>query len=121
MSRVLKIGTDIGAGVYTPTLTPVTNCTVTLTSAFWFSTGAFVQVYVAVLVDPVATGVTVFDISFPFPFDITAQDQAIGLAVSTAESGFVEADVANNRFSVTFTAVSTAEHKMNVCAAYRLQ
>lgn len=91
-------------GNYTPSFVVGANVdAVTLRNAFYAVTGQFVQVCIAVQVDPTASGFISFTASLPFVIDVAEESDCIG-TVGTKGSptvgGTVAGNVSNNTVNI---------------------
>lgn len=116
----------INGGVYTPTLTNVTN--VSASTAYecqWQQIENIVVVSGRVDVDPTAAAATELGISLPplYPSDFAAVQQCAGTAASPAvarQCAAILADTTNNRASLQWVAVDTANRAMYFTFTYRI-
>jgi len=116
----------INGGVYTPTLTNVTN--VAASTAYecqWQQVENTVVVSGRVDVDPTAGAATELGISLPplYPSAFTAVQQCAGTAAAPAvagQSAAILADVTNSRASMQWVAVDTANRAMYFTFTYRI-
>jgi hypothetical protein len=114
------------AGLYTPTLTAVTNiAAITMNSTFasYFRIGDLVFIFSTIYIDPTATGAAEFKMSIPIAADFssgTARANGILASGVAGESGRVQSNTADNTLGVHFNAASTADHTFCLTASYRL-
>jgi hypothetical protein len=112
-------------GVYTPTLTNVTN--VAASTAFecqYMQVGATVTVSGRVDIDPTAAGAVELGISLPVASNFGALEDCAGVAstpaVATGEGAAILADVANDRASCQYIAVDTANRARYFTFTYQV-
>lgn len=102
------------SGTYTPTLTNVTNVTVsTARQCTWMRVGNMVTVAGQVDVDPTAAGATELGISLPIASALTTAFQLGGTAnsnVAAGEEAMIDADATNDRARIRWTAVDVTNH-----------
>lgn len=112
------------AGTYTPTLTNTTNVAAS-TSYEWqyMRVGNTVTASGPVDVDPTAAGQVVLGISLPIASNLGADEDCSGVAFARAvagQGGAIYADAANNRATLEWVAVDTANRKMNCVMTYQV-
>lgn len=113
-----------GGGVYTPTLTNVTN--LSASTAFqcqYARTGPMVMVSGKVSVDPTAAGATELGISLPIASGISAEEEVCGVAFATAIAGQgagIVGDAANNRAAMKWIAVDLTDQPMAFVFMYQV-
>lgn len=104
----------IASGTYTPTLTNVTNVAAsTARQAQWMRVGNVVTVAGQVDIDPTAAGATELGVSLPIASALTTAFQLGGTAnsnVAAGEEAMVDADAANDRARIRWTAVDVTNH-----------
>jgi len=114
----------LGAGVYTPTLTNVTNLDASTTyEAQYMQVGNTVTVSGKVDVNPTAAGNTVLGISIPIASNFGAAEDCGGTAFATGIAGqgaAVLADAANNRAQMQWIAVDTTNQAMFFIFSYQV-
>jgi hypothetical protein len=102
---------SIVSGDYVPALTDVTNIDASaLLDARYMRIGNIVTVFFGVTIDATAAAATELGIGLPVASNFAAANDLLGMAVSSETVGAaaqVSADVANDRASLTFTAVGT--------------
>lgn len=114
----------IVAGTYTPTLTNTTN--VAASTAYlcqYLRVGATVTVSGKVDVDPTAAGQVQLGISLPVASNFGAVTDCGGAAAAIAvagQSAGVYADATNDRMTMEWIAVDTANRAMFFTATYRV-
>ena len=111
-----------GGGTYTPTLTNVTNLGASTTAECQFlAVDNVCTVGFRFAVDPTAAALTELGISLPVPsnFGVVGDCGGTSSAIIT-ECGLIEADVANNRASLQFTAVSVNNHAIAGSFTYEI-
>lgn len=112
------------SGVYTPTLTNVTNLAAsTARQATYMQVGNTVTVTGQVDVDPTAAGATRLGISLPIASIFTTAFQLGGTAAAKAVAGQVaaiEADTTNFRAQMEWVAVDTANRTMSYQFTYQV-
>jgi hypothetical protein len=114
----------IVAGTYTPTLTNTTN--VAASTAYlcqYLRVGTFVTVSGRVDVDPTAAGQVVLGITIPVASNFAATDGLAGVAAASAvagQSAALYADAANDRATLEWIAVDTANRAMHFTFSYRI-
>lgn len=114
----------LSSGVYTPTLTGVTN--VAASTAFqcqYLRVGSVVTVSGKVSVDPTATGLVQLGISLPVPSNIGAAEDCGGTAFASGIAGqgaAILGDAANNRAEMDWIAVDVSNQAMFFSFAYRI-
>jgi len=111
-SGVLSFGTVLDSGLYTPTLTNGTNMAgSTAYQCQWSRVGNTVTVSGKLSIDPTSTGATELGISLPvasnFGNDYECGGTANFIAIA-GESAGILADATNNRASLQYIAVDTA-------------
>lgn len=91
------------SGIYTPTLTNVTNITAsTAYQCQYFVAGQEVTVIGKVDIDLTANGAYELGISLPIPSEFTTEQQLAGIGSgvnSPTDSMYLKADITNNRAS----------------------
>jgi len=110
-------------GVWTPTLTNTTN--VSASTAYQGQVlyiGKTVHFSGQVDIDPTTTGITVLGMSLPIATDFTQTQQAGGVGVALDGEVFkINASVANDNLTISFTATNTANNTFNFSGSYRIQ
>lgn len=105
----------IAVGVYTPTLTNVTNLDgSTSFEAQYLQVGTRVVVSGLVQIDPTAAAATELGISLPVASNLATEQQCTGTACARTvqEAGGIFGDTGNDRASLQLIAVSTANHTL---------
>lgn len=120
------VAADLGglAGTYTPTLSNTTNVAAS-TSFQWqyLRVGNTVTASGPVDVDPTAAGQVVLGISLPIASNFGADEDCsgVGAAIDVAsQSAGIHADVANNRATLEWIAVDTANRRMYCTMTYQV-
>jgi hypothetical protein len=112
-------------GVWTPTLTNVTNVGSSTTyECQWMRIGSTVTVSGMLDIDATSVGTTQVGISLPIASNFAAVEKAAGTAKSnstTEGSAHVYADTTNDRLALVFTCVDTATQLWRFTATYRIQ
>jgi hypothetical protein len=112
------------SGVYTPTLTDVTN--IDDSTGFqcqWLRVGSTVTVSGKVDVDPTAVGQTQLGISLPIASNFGAEDDCCGVAAAreiAGQSAGILADATNDRAQMEWIAVDLANRAMYFTFTYRI-
>ena len=122
MSTISDLPT-LTAGIYTPTLTNVTNLDgSTAFEAQYIRVGATVTVSGKVTVDPTAAAATELGISLPVASNFGAVEDLGGVAFCTAvqQGGGITADIANDRAALRFLANNTASQEMCFVFTYQI-
>lgn len=112
------------SGTYTPSLSNTTNVTAS-TSYQWqyLRVGNTVTASGPVDVDPTAAGQVVLGISLPIASDFGADEDCsgVGAAIAVAsQSAGIHADTTNNRATLEWIAVDTANRKMYCTMTYQV-
>lgn len=111
-----------GGGVYTPTLTAITNVSAATAYQCQYSrVGAFVTVSGMFDVDPTAAGAAELAITVPIASNFTAPENCGGTAFAPAVAGMgaaIQADAANNWAAAKWVAVDTANRTMAFTFSY---
>ena len=115
-----NIGNGRKSGLYTPTLTAVTNvAAATAPNRLMYSCeGDVVHVTGIINVDPTAAAATTLRISLPFPCDITAGELAGNGAAVASGHGRITPDVTNNDAQLDYTSAGTAAEDIAVDFSY---
>jgi hypothetical protein len=113
------------AGLYTPTLTNVTNLAAsTSASAFYIRIGSIVFVTGAIAVDPTTSAGTATTLRMSLPiasgFASTAQLRGVMTGASNAETGVFTANIANANAQLDFQAQQAVNHFVDFSFAYVL-
>lgn len=121
---VTAVGDTGASGVYTPTLTNVTNLDgSTAFQCQYMRIGGVVTVSGKVSVNPTAGGAVRLGISLPIPSDIGAQEDCAGTAFASGIAGqgaAIRGDAANNRAELVFIAVDVTDQPMYFSFTYRI-
>jgi len=125
-SGVLSFGLALNAGIYTPTLTNVTN--VTASTAYicqWMQIGNVVTVSGKVDIDPTAAAATPTELgmSLPVSSNFSAEEECGGTAVSDVASTYpvrILADSVNNRASFKFLSGTTTSDSYSFTFTYQI-
>lgn len=114
----------LASDVYTPTLTNVTNLDgSTAFQAQYLRVGSVVTVSGKVSVDPTAAAATELGISLPIASNFGAAEDCGGAANAIAvasECAGIVGDTSNDRASMQWVTVSTANHTMAFTFSYRI-
>lgn len=114
----------LASGVFTPTLTGVTNvASSTAYQCQYLRVGSTVTVSGRVDVTPAAAGVTELGISLPVATNFSASTQCAGTAAPNAvagDAGGIFGDVANKRAQLGFVASATGGRSMQITLTYRV-
>ena len=112
------------SGVYTPTLTNVTNLEGSGAFACQYSrSGEIVQVSGKVTVNPTIPGLTKLGISLPIASNFALEEQCAGVAFASGIAGLggaIIADPDNDRAQLTFIAVDVSDQPMHFQFSYRV-
>lgn len=111
------------SGIYTPTLTNVTNLDGSTSDvAMYHKIGDIVQVFGRVVVDPTAAALTELGISLPFPSNLAGTEDLSGLIISSPDPvvGVVVADTTNNRAEASFTTANGTQRAYRYSFSYRI-
>lgn len=114
---------NLTSGVYTPTLTNVTNVDdSTPLECQYLRVGSTVHVSGFLLVNPSAAAATELRISLPIASSFASNSDCGGVAAALAvnQSGGIIADSANDAASLQFVATDTAERAMAFSFSYQL-
>lgn len=123
LAQQTVIAAGFAQGVYTPTLTNTTNLDAsTAYECQYMRVGATVTVSGKVDVDPTAAASTVLGISLPIASNIGATEDLAGTAANPAaqESAALLGDAANNRATMQWIAVGTANRTMYFTFTYQV-
>jgi len=114
---------DVADGVWTPTLTNTTNISAsTAYECQYLRVGNTVTFSGQVDIDVASTGTTVMGMSLPIASDFTTTQQAGGTGAALDNETFkINASTANDRLTISFTAVGTANNTFNFSGSYRIQ
>jgi hypothetical protein len=109
---VLSFVKIVDSGIYTPSLTNVTNVTSsTAYSCQWMRIGNMVTVSGKVTIDPAATSATELGMSLPVVSNFANQEECAGTAADNANNNHpvrIIADSTNDRAAFVFTPTSNA-------------
>ena len=123
-SAEATIVTSLASGVYTPTLTNVTN--VAASTAYqcqYMRVGSVVTVSGRVDIDATAAGAEELGMSLPVASNFGALEDCGGTAAATTASEYpmyIQADIANNRAAFRATKVDTSNHAHYFSFTYRI-
>lgn len=124
ISSAIASALNIVTGVYTPTLTIVTNLdSVTAAQCQYMRVGTTVVVSGRFTADATAAGLTEFGLSLPIASNIGAREDLGGVGSSNVVAGQVvefSGDLTNDRAAVRWTAVDTASRVHNFIFMYRV-
>lgn len=124
-SSVARVFLHPFSSTYTPTLSNTTNVAASTAYACMFTvTGGVVTVTGKVDIDPTGAGATLLGISIPVASDFANDYEAAGVAFSggtaAGEGASILADTANDRVSLSFVAVDTANKSYGFTFSYRI-
>jgi hypothetical protein len=109
---VLSFVKIVDSGIYTPSLTNVTNITSsTAYSCQWMRIGNMVTVSGKVTIDPAATSATELGMSLPVVSNFANEEECAGTAADNTNNNHpvrIIADATNNRAAFVFTPTSNA-------------
>lgn len=109
------------AGVWTPTLTNVTNISSsTAYQSQYLRVGGQVAFSCKVTVTPTGTGSRELGVSLPIPSNFTAQEQCAGSGASAVYPVMCQADATNDRISVVWSSTDTASRDIYLSGIYRI-
>ena len=113
----------LASGTYTPNLYNTTNVAgaAVIAPFFYLRVGSVVHVAGSLTIDPTAAVATVLGIDLPIPSAFSSQAQLAGIGHNTVdESARLQADVANDRVSMQWTAVNISSLTWYIVFTYRI-
>ena len=121
---VLSFVKIVDSGIYTPSLTNVTNVTSsTAYSCQWMRIGNMVTVSGKVTIDPAATSATELGMSLPVVSNFANQEECAGTAADNANNNHpvrIIADSTNDRAAFVFTPTSNASADYSFIFMYQI-
>jgi hypothetical protein len=118
------VDNGMDSGVYTPTLTNVTNVSAsTSNQGQWIVVGNVATVSGAISVDPTAAGNVEVGISLPVASNFTTTFQCRGVAAAAGvagQSAAIVGDATNNRATLQWVAVDTTNQEMSYTFMYEI-